>query len=85
MSRQVLIYVFQFGQTEVALETEKKESLDLLAKMESEGKKMKASKPEESVLNVRKAIRSERKGRGRISLGRSSTGGKRVKTGKSKR
>lgn len=69
------------------MESEKKASLDLLTKMESDSRKM-VSKPEPSVLNVRKAIRFESKGRGGAALARGasrSTGRTKGRIGRGRR
>ncbi|KAF8969338.1 RRS1-domain-containing protein [Flammula alnicola] len=67
----------KFDPTEVPIETEKKSSLDLIAKMESDKKKMsREPRTEESDLNVRKAVSFASKGRGGVALGRELSRGK---------
>lgn len=61
----------QFDPTEVSVEQEKNTSLSLLAKMDSDRKKMrKEPRAEETELNVRKAVRFASKGKGGLALGR---------------
>jgi len=69
--------IIKFDPTEAPLENEKKASLDLLAKMESDGKKMRREpRAEDAELNVRKAVRFASKGRGGLALGREMSGGR---------
>ncbi|KAF8918282.1 RRS1-domain-containing protein [Mucidula mucida] len=69
----------KFDPAEVSIESEKKASIALLSKMDSDAKKMRRA-PErekgEPVLNVRKAVRFASKGRGGVALGRDSSRGK---------
>jgi len=61
----------KFDPTEVPMEQEKNTSLSLLAKMNSDHKKMeKEPRAEKTELNVRKAVRFASKGRGGLALGR---------------
>ncbi|KAF9057881.1 ribosome biogenesis regulatory protein-domain-containing protein [Panaeolus papilionaceus] len=67
----------KFEPTEASAEAEKKSSLNLLAKMESDSKKMRSVPvDDESVLNVRKAVKFASKGRGGVALARGSSKGK---------
>jgi len=71
------LQIIKFDPTEAPLENEKKASLDLLAKMESDGKKMRREpRAEDAELNVRKAVRFASKGRGGLALGREMSGGR---------
>ena len=66
----------QFDPTEASAETEKQASLALIQRMESDAKKMRREpQKEESVLNVRKAVKFASKGRGALALGREVTSG----------
>ena len=68
---------FQFEPTEMSVEKEQKANLKLISSMESDAKKMrKAPQAEDSVINVRKAIRGASKGQGAAALGRSESKGK---------
>ena len=72
----------QFDPAEVSVEQEKKSSLSLLAKMDSDHKKMgKEIRTEETELNVRKAVRFASRGNGGVALGR-AIGGKGPKGGR---
>ena len=63
--------MLQFDPTEASVEQEKNVSLSLLAKMESDHKKMgKEFRAEETELNVRKAVRFAGRGNGGLALGR---------------
>ncbi|PPR02658.1 hypothetical protein CVT24_002141 [Panaeolus cyanescens] len=77
----------KFEPAEASAEQEKKSSLNLLAKMESDSKKMRAAPADESssVLNVRKAVKFASKGRGGIALARQSSRGKGATRGKGRR
>ncbi|TFK43810.1 ribosome biogenesis regulatory protein-domain-containing protein [Crucibulum laeve] len=67
----------KFDPTEAPIDHEKEASLALISRMESDSKKTRREpQPEESVLNVRKAVRFASKGRGGIALGRESAGGR---------
>ncbi|CAA7260127.1 unnamed protein product [Cyclocybe aegerita] len=67
----------KFEPNEVSGTQEKNASLTLIAKMESDSKKMrKEPRPENSDLNVRKAVRFASKGRGGAAMGRELAGGK---------
>lgn len=82
---------FQFDPTEVSVEQEKNASLSLLAKMDSDHKKMrKEPRAEETELNVRKAVRFASRGKGGLALGRevasrTSRGGRGGRGGRSGR
>ncbi|KAJ8086956.1 Rhodanese-related sulfurtransferase [Marasmius tenuissimus] len=74
----------KFEPNEKSVKDEAKASLALLSRMDSDAKKMRKNPTsEESVLNVRKAVRFASKGEGGVALGRKSTG-KPGKTGKRK-
>ena len=79
-------FLSKFDPTEAPIEQETKASLALLSRMESDAKKTRREPvPEESVLNVRKAVRFASKGRGGVALGRDAAGGgKGKKVGKRK-
>jgi len=64
----------KFDPTEGSSEREKKASLALLSRMDSDAKKMRKEPPVsgEETLNVRKAVRFASKGRGGAALGRAS-------------
>lgn len=66
---------------------EQKANLNLIARMDSDAKKMRTHpQAEESVLNARKAIRSASKGKGSAALvGASGRGGAKGKGGKGRR
>ncbi|KAK7470321.1 Rhodanese-related sulfurtransferase [Stygiomarasmius scandens] len=74
----------KFQPNEASIDAETKASLALLSKMESDSKKMRRDGPvpDESVLNVRKAVRFASKGQGGVALGRQAAGGKGKKAGK---
>jgi regulator of ribosome biosynthesis len=84
-------FFLKFEPTEAPLEQEKKASLALLSKMDSDARKTKkdhgATAETDEVLNVRKAMRFASKGRGGAALGREKAGagrsGKKVRGGKS--
>lgn len=74
--------LLQFDPTEASVEQEKNASLSLLAKMDSDYKKMgKEPRAEEKELNIRKAVRFASRGKGGVALGR-EMGGKRPKSGR---
>ncbi|KAJ7723973.1 ribosome biogenesis regulatory protein-domain-containing protein, partial [Mycena maculata] len=67
----------KFEPTEKPLQEEKNDSLALIARMGSDAKKTRREPaPEESVLNVRKAVRFASRGRGGVALGRAASGGR---------
>jgi len=72
----------KFDATEAPIESENKSSLKLIAKMESDSKKMRRPQMEEGDLNVRKAINFASRGRGGIALGRSLSRGGRGRGGR---
>ncbi|KAI3616661.1 hypothetical protein WG66_011438 [Moniliophthora roreri] len=75
----------KFQPNEKPVEQEKKASLALLSRMESDSKMMRQEPvPEESVFDVRKAVRHASKGQGGVALGRAVSGGKGKKVGKRK-
>jgi regulator of ribosome biosynthesis len=73
----------KFDPTEVPSQEEKRTSLALIQRMDSDAKKM-SSEPrkEENVLNVRKAVRFASKGRGGLALGREVAGGRSKRGGR---
>jgi regulator of ribosome biosynthesis len=81
----------QFDPTEAPLEQEKKASLALLSKMDSDARKTRkdptATADADEVLNVRKAVRFASKGRGGAALGREKAAagrsGRKTRGGKS--
>jgi regulator of ribosome biosynthesis len=77
----------QFEPTEGSAEQEKKQALALLSRMESDAKKMHNAPPpgDNTILNVRKAIRSASKGQGGIALARKLESNKKSKSKRSKR
>jgi len=83
----------KFDPTEVSVEQEKKASLSLVAKMDSDHKKMgKEPRAEEAELNIRKAVRFASRQKGGLALGRevasrTSRGGRgsRSKSGRGRR
>ncbi|KAF8655337.1 hypothetical protein AX16_003110 [Volvariella volvacea WC 439] len=76
----------KFDPTEAPVDSERKASLALLQRMESDAKKMRQEPKfgDDNVLNVRKAIRNASKGRGGVALGRdvSSSGSSKRTKGK---
>lgn len=79
-------YLDQFDPTEASSHDEKQASLALLQRMDSDARKMRSEpRKEDSVLNVRKAVRFASKGRGGLALGREVAGGKSRRGGKSGR
>ena len=65
----------QFDPTEKSAGEEAKVSMELLSRLDSDAKKVRREPPaEESVLNVRKAVRFASKGRGGLALGREMSG-----------
>ncbi|KAL1743717.1 ribosome biogenesis regulatory protein-domain-containing protein [Schizophyllum fasciatum] len=68
----------KFAPNEMDPENEKKSSLALLSRMESDSKKMRRAPPsaDEGVLNARKAVRFASKGRGGVALAKEKAGGK---------
>jgi regulator of ribosome biosynthesis len=67
--------LLQFDPTEVSVEQEKNASLSLLAKMDSDHKKMgKEPRAEETELNIRKAVRFTSRGKAGLALGREIRG-----------
>lgn len=77
---------FQFDPTEASAHDEKQASLALIQRMDSDAKKMRSEpRKEESLLNVRKAVRFASKGRGGLALGREVASGKSRRGGKSGR
>ncbi|KAF9462073.1 RRS1-domain-containing protein [Collybia nuda] len=75
----------KFDPTEAPIESEKQASLALLSRLDSDSKKMRKEPQEESVLNVRKAVRFASKGRGGLALGREAAGGRSSRGGRSGR
>jgi len=69
----MLIFFLQFEPAEAPIEGEKKASLALLSRLESDAKKIRKEPAGDSILNVRKAVRFASKGRGAIALGKDST------------
>ncbi|KAF8239058.1 RRS1-domain-containing protein [Tricholoma matsutake] len=76
----------KFDPTEASAHDEKQASLALIQRMDSDAKKMRSEpRKEESLLNVRKAVRFASKGRGGLALGREVASGKSRRGGKSGR
>ncbi|CAK5265058.1 unnamed protein product [Mycena citricolor] len=73
----------KFDPAEQSLSHEKDASIALISRMSSDAKKMRRDGPvpEESVLNVRKAVRHASKGSGGAALGRSMAGGSKAGKG----
>jgi regulator of ribosome biosynthesis len=79
-------YLNKFNPTEAPAQEEKKASLALIQRMDSDVRKMRSEpRKEESILNVRKAVRFASKGQGGLALGRQVAGGKSRRGGKGKR
>lgn len=67
----------RFEPTEKSVADEAKASVALLSRLDSDAKKTRLEPPsEESVLNIRKAVRFASKGRGALALGREAAGGR---------
>ncbi|PFH49239.1 hypothetical protein AMATHDRAFT_148094 [Amanita thiersii Skay4041] len=70
----------KFNPTETSADDERKASLALLTRMESDDKKMRKESPREgNIVNVRKAVRHASKGEGAIALARKGEDGKKRK------
>ena len=82
LSKKKILLLLQFEPTELSVEQEKNASLSLLAKMDSDHRKMgKEPRADETELNIRKAVRFSSRGKAGQAL-RREVGGKVSKRGR---